>query len=131
MRIAGDAIEPGFTIPRESVVVTPAPGYYLRGWYITVNGVTTYYDDPDAIYNLVISGETSFEPIWGNYAEDEAEAARQAAEEEARTRAAKANDDGQLAKTGDPLAALPVVIIALLAAIALIVACLRLRSRDD
>ena len=67
-----DSIEPGFTLAREAVTIEVAPGYYLKGWNITVDGVTTYVEDPDAIYTYVINGDVTFEPVFGNYAEDEA-----------------------------------------------------------
>ena len=116
--IDSEAIEPGFTLSRDAVKIEPAEGYYLKGWYVTINGVTTYYEDPDAIFNIIMDADVVFEPVWGNYAEDEA----------ARLRAMPQNT---LANTGDPIEALPFAIIAIVALIALVVACRKLRSRDE
>ena len=116
--IDSEAIEPGFTLSRDAVKIEPAEGYYLKGWYVTINGVTTYYEDPDAIFNIIMDADVVFEPVWGNYAEDEA----------ARLRAMPQNT---LANTGDPIEALPFAIIAIVALIALVAACRKLRSRDE
>ena len=116
--IDSEAIEPGFTLSRDAVKIEPAEGYYLKGWRVTINGVTTYYEDPDAIFNIVMDADVVFEPVWGNYAEDEAE----------RLRAMPQNT---LANTGDPIEALPFAIIAIVALIALVAACRKLRSRDE
>ncbi|SJZ81547.1 InlB B-repeat-containing protein, partial [Olsenella sp. KH1P3] len=71
-----EAIEYGFTIPHEAVGIDVTPGYYLKGWLITINGVTTYVEDPDAIFNTPMTADIIFEPVWGNYAEDAARLAR-------------------------------------------------------
>ncbi len=73
VRIDADAIEPGFTLPREAVTVEAIPGWYLKGWRITRDGVTYEVMDPEAIYSLTMDADTSFEPIWGNRAQEEAE----------------------------------------------------------
>ena len=65
-----------------------------------------------------MTGEISFEPVWGSHAEEEAE----------RLRAVPQNT---LANTGDPIEALPFAIIAIVALIALVAACRKLRSRDE
>lgn len=67
-----DSIEPGFTLLRDAAKITVNDGYYLKGWNVTVNGVTTYIEDPDAIFSVMMNADTVFEPVFGNYAEDEA-----------------------------------------------------------
>ena len=114
-----DQIEPGFTLARDAVKVDVTLGYYLKGWRITVNGVTTYVEDPDAIYTYVVEGDVTFEPVFGNYAEDEA----------ARRRALGYGREREgLAQTGDPFVAPVAPTLTLLLALALLALGLLLAS---
>lgn len=49
------------------------PDYYIKGWNVTRDGVTTYIEGADAIFSVMMDSDVVFSPVFGNYVEEEAE----------------------------------------------------------
>jgi uncharacterized repeat protein (TIGR02543 family)/LPXTG-motif cell wall-anchored protein len=111
IRFPSEGIEPGFTLTRDDVTIEPRDGWYLKGWYVTQNGVRTYIEDPDAIFSIMMDADTTFEPVFGNYA----------AEAAARGEGLYGYGRGRrgLPQTGDDPQPLPLLLIAALASLLL------------
>lgn len=71
--IDSDGIEPGFTLSPDDVLIELNPDYYIKGWNVTRDGVTTYIEGADAIFSVMMDSDVVFAPVFGNYAEEEAE----------------------------------------------------------
>lgn len=71
--IDSDGVEPGFTLSPDDVLIELNPDYYIKGWNVIRDGVTTYIEGADAIFSVTMDSDVIFAPVFGNYAEEEAE----------------------------------------------------------